>query len=450
MHRAHQAPTGRPAGDGFARRSRRLVSILHCFVFGVRHLRHFLFLPHPVNEDRPRPLSDNSFNILAVDDDSGLQDLFKNILESRPARISLSSACPKAPCFRVACRSQATDAVAAVGRSLAEGTPFSAIFLDVNMPPGASGIWAAEEIMKLDAAATIVLVTGYIGTELENLPRHLRFSDRLLFLQKPFHPQEIVQLASALSAKWQAERQVMELNSNLERLVSQRTRELQRSNEQLRREVDRRRQVQHQLQQSLQRLKDIIGGTAMAIAMTVEKRDPYTSGHQHRVAELSRAIGTELGLPQDQIEGLYIASAIHDIGKISLPAEILSKPSQLSPIEMSLVQAHAQAGYDILKSVEFPWPVADIVLQHHERLNGTGYPQGLSGEAILPEARIVGVADVVETMSSHRPYRPSMGLDKALEEITAQKGILYDPAAVDACLMLIQQKRFEFGPPVFA
>ena len=400
-------------------------------------------------EDRTRPLNDHLFNILAVDDDQGLRDLFKDILESRPARITLPRERREAPRFKVACRAQAEEAVAAVERSLGEGTPFSAVFLDVNMPPGASGIWAAEEIMRLDPAANIVLVTGYIGTELGNLPSHLRFSDRLLFLQKPFHAQEIVQLASALSAKWQAEQQVMALNSNLERLVSQRTGELQRSNEQLRREVDHRRKVQDQLQQSLQRLKTIIGGTVMAIAMTVEKRDPYTSGHQHRVAQLSKAIGTELGLPEDQLEGLYIASAIHDIGKISLPAEILSKPTHLSKIEMSLVQAHAQAGYDILKSVEFPWPVADIVLQHHERLNGTGYPHGLSGEAILTEARIVGVADVVETMSSHRPYRPSIGLDKALEEITAQKGILYDPAAVDACLTLMRQKRFEFPAPVF-
>jgi HD-GYP domain-containing protein (c-di-GMP phosphodiesterase class II) len=168
------------------------------------------------------------------------------------------------------------------------------------------------------------------------------------------------------------------------------------------------------------------------------------------VAELAHAIGAEMGLAQDQIEGLCIASAIHDIGKISLPAEILSKPSQLSSIEMSLVQAHAQAGYDILKNVEFPWPVAQIVLQHHERLNGTGYPQGLAGDGILKEAQILGVADVVETMSSHRPYRPSMGQGKALEEIAAKKGILYDPDAVEACLCLINEKQFELAPPVFA
>jgi HD-GYP domain-containing protein (c-di-GMP phosphodiesterase class II) len=233
-------------------------------------------------------------------------------------------------------------------------------------------------------------------------------------------------------------------------MVHHRTAELQRSNEQLRREVHHRRHVQRELQDSLDHLKKIIGGTVMAIAMTVEKRDPYTSGHQQRVAELSRAIGMEMGLSQDQVEGLAIASAIHDIGKISLPAEILAKPSQLSSLEKGLIQAHSQAGYDILKNVQFPWPVAQIVLQHHERMNGTGYPQGLSGEGILKEARIVGVADVVETMSSHRPYRPSMGIDKALEEISTQKGILYDPDAVNACLRLIEEKRFEFVSPVFA
>jgi HD-GYP domain-containing protein (c-di-GMP phosphodiesterase class II) len=340
--------------------------------------------------------------------------------------------------------------VEAVAQSLEKGKAFSAIFLDVNMPPGPSGIWAAETILKVDPAVNVVLVTGYIGSDCDQLPRGLNFCDRLLFLQKPAHPREIVQCASALSAKWLAEQQVRALNSNLERMVHHRTAELQRSNEQLRREVHHRRHVQRELQDSLDHLKKIIGGTVMAIAMTVEKRDPYTSGHQQRVAELSRAIGMEMGLSQDQVEGLAIASAIHDIGKISLPAEILAKPSQLSSLEKGLIQAHSQAGYDILKNVQFPWPVAQIVLQHHERMNGTGYPQGLSGEGILKEARIVGVADVVETMSSHRPYRPSMGIDKALEEISTQKGILYDPDAVNACLRLIEEKRFEFVSPVFA
>jgi HD-GYP domain-containing protein (c-di-GMP phosphodiesterase class II) len=400
-------------------------------------------------------LSDIFCNILAVDDDPALLEFYKDILEPALQRISTTSGsgrteCLEADCFRVTCRTHAQEALEAVGQSFEKGKAFSAIFLDVNMPPGPSGIWAAEEILKIDPAANIVLVTGYIGSDFGNLPRHLNLSDRLLFLQKPFHPQEIVQFASALSAKWRAEQQVRALNCNLESLVGQRTAELQRSNLQLRREVDHRKRVQHELQESLTYLKKIMGGTVMAIAATVEKRDPYTSGHQRRVAELARAIGTEMGLSHDQVEGLYIASAIHDIGKISLPAEILSKPAQLSSLEMGLIQTHAQAGYDILQNIEFPWPVAKIVLQHHERLNGSGYPHGLCGEEILKEACIVGVADVVETMSSHRPYRPSMGVDKALEEISAKKGILYDPDAVDACLCLFQEKRFELASPVFA
>ena len=400
-------------------------------------------------------MSDRQFNILAVDDDPGLQNLYKDILESVPASLAAQGRAGRpeyleVPCFRVTCRAQAQETVAAVQASVAQHDPFAAIFLDVNLPPGPSGIWAAEQILQVDPAANIVLVTGTIGSELGNLPRQLAFSDRLMFLQKPFHPQEIVQFATALSAKWRAEQQVRSLNANLEGLVHQRTAELQRSNEMLRREVDRRRRVQQELQHSLDQLRKIIGGTVMAIAMTVEKRDPYTSGHQQRVAELACAIGKEMGLADDQVEGLTIASAIHDIGKISLPAEILSKPSQLNSMEMSLIQAHSQAGYDILKSVDFPWPVANIVLQHHERMNGTGYPQHLFGDAILREARIVGVADVVETMSSHRPYRPSRGIDSALDEISAHSGILYDRDVVDACLTLMHERRFEFTAPVFA
>jgi HD-GYP domain-containing protein (c-di-GMP phosphodiesterase class II) len=400
-------------------------------------------------------LTDTTFNILAVDDEAILLEIYKDILESTHlGSLFLSGPASAenrtAPRFKVTCRTNAQGALEEVERSFETGTAFSAIFMDVNMPPGPSGIWAAEKILKIDPAANIVLVTGYIGSDSDNLPRHLNFCDRLLFLQKPFHPQEIVQCASALSAKWQAEQRLLSLNVELENMVHQRTEALLRSNEQLRREVDHRRNVQRELQQSLDHLKKIIGGSVMAIAMTVEKRDPYTYGHQQRVAELAGAIGREIGLSADQVEGLAIASAIHDIGKISLPAEILTKPSHLNNLEMSLIQAHSQAGYDILKSVDFPWPVAQIVLQHHERLNGTGYPQGLSGDKILKEARIVGVADVVETMSSHRPYRPSRGLDKALEEISAKKGILYDPDAVDACLALIGEKHFEFSCPVFA
>jgi len=172
-------------------------------------------------------------------------------------------------------------------------------------------------------------------------------------------------------------------------------------------------------------------------------RDPYTAGHQRRVAELASAIAKEMRLPKEKIEGIHMAGLIHDIGKIAVPAEILSKPSKLSKMEMDLIKAHSQVGYELLKEIDFPWPVANIVLQHHERLDGVGYPQGLKGDEILLEARILAVADVVEAMASHRPYRPALGLDAALDEIKQGKGKLYEPAAVDACLVLFE-KGFTF------
>ncbi|MDI9570698.1 MAG: PAS domain S-box protein [Pseudomonadota bacterium] len=189
-------------------------------------------------------------------------------------------------------------------------------------------------------------------------------------------------------------------------------------------------------------LRKALWGTVMAIVSVVESKDPYTAGHQRRVADISRAIATEMGLSPERIEGIHMAGMIHDIGKISIPAEILSMPRRLTDLEFSLIKTHAQSGYNILKGIEFPWPVARIVLEHHERIDGSGYPNGLSGDQILLEARIVAVADVVEAMATHRPYRQASGLDQALEEITRNRGRLYDSEAVDACLRLFRSKGF--------
>ncbi|HNY50792.1 MAG TPA: PAS domain S-box protein [Smithella sp.] len=194
---------------------------------------------------------------------------------------------------------------------------------------------------------------------------------------------------------------------------------------------------------SVERLRDALGGTVRAIASLVETRDPYTAGHQRQVADLARAIAAELGLSRDRIEGLRVAAIIHDIGKVSVPAEILSKPSKLTKIEFDLIKTHAQAGFDILKDIDFPWPVARIVLEHHERMNGSGYPRHLKGDDILIESRILSVADVVEAMGSHRPYRPALGIEPALEEIEHNKGILYDSAVSDACLKLFREKGYQ-------
>jgi len=180
-----------------------------------------------------------------------------------------------------------------------------------------------------------------------------------------------------------------------------------------------------------------------AISATVEMRDPYTAGHQRRVADMAAAIAREMNLPEEQIRGIHLAGIVHDLGKIHVPAEILSKPVQLTEIEFSLIKIHPQAGHDILKGIAFPWPIAQAVLQHHERADGSGYPQGLTGDSILLDARILAVADVVEAMASHRPYRPGLGLDAALSEIRDKRGTQYDASVVDACLNLFANRGYE-------
>lgn len=209
-------------------------------------------------------------------------------------------------------------------------------------------------------------------------------------------------------------------------------------------DISERKQAEENLQNTLVKLRKSLGGVIEAMALTVESKDPYTAGHQRRVADLARAIANEIRLSKEKIDGLRMAGIIHDLGKISIPAEILSKPGRITDIEFSLIKTHPQIGYDILKTIEFPWPIAQIVYQHHERMDGSGYPLGLSGQNILPEARILAVADVVEAMSSHRPYRSALGIEKALEEISRGKNTVYDPEAVDACLKLFQEKGFKF------
>jgi PAS domain S-box-containing protein len=195
--------------------------------------------------------------------------------------------------------------------------------------------------------------------------------------------------------------------------------------------------------ENVERMRKALGATVQAIAMIVETRDPYTAGHQRRVADLARSIATEMKLPVDQIDGIRMAAAIHDLGKISVPADILSKPTKLTALEFSLIKTHSQSGYDILKDIDFPWPVARIVLEHHERMNGSGYPNGLTGDNLLMESRILSVADVVESMGSHRPYRPSLGIEAALEEIEKNRGTLYDNTVADACLRLFREKGYQ-------
>jgi len=209
-------------------------------------------------------------------------------------------------------------------------------------------------------------------------------------------------------------------------------------------DITEQRKSEQELQQTYQRLKKTMDAAIDTMSRIIEAKDPYTHDHQHRVCQLAVPLAREMKLPEDKIEGIRIASLIHDIGKIGLPTEILSKPGKLTDIEFGLIKGHSQIGYNILKSIDFSYPIANIVLQHHERLDGSGYPNNLKGDKTLLEAKIIGIADVVEAMSSFRPYRPAKGIDKALEEISQNKDILYDPEVVDACLKLFKEKGFKF------
>jgi PAS domain S-box-containing protein len=208
-------------------------------------------------------------------------------------------------------------------------------------------------------------------------------------------------------------------------------------------DITGRKLAEEELRNNMKQMRKNLDGTIKAIARTVETRDAYTAGHQRRTTDIAGAVAYGMGLSKQVIDGIRMAGLIHDLGKISVPAEILSKPGQISESEFSLIKQHPQAGYEILKGIDFKWPVADIVLQHHERLNGSGYPYGLKGEEILLEARILGVADVIEAMASHRPYRPALGIDDAFEEITMKRGTLYDPDVVDASIDLFTKRGYQ-------
>jgi len=270
------------------------------------------------------------------------------------------------------------------------------------------------------------------------------------FILKPTEPDVLVQrlseilekakshpLASAKAVPLEPSLYLTEYNKRIVAKLEEKVADLER-------EITRRERAEKELQQSYRKLQEILEGTINALSSTVEMRDPYTAGHQRRVTHLACTIAKEMGMSEERINTLSLAARIHDLGKINVPAEILSKPGRLSKIEFAMIENHAQVGYDILKEIDFPWPIARMVFQHHERMDGSGYPQRLKSDDILPEARILVVADVVEAMSSHRPYRPALGIDKALEEISQNRGVRYDSGVVDVCLKLFAEKRFEF------
>jgi putative two-component system response regulator len=290
-------------------------------------------------------------------------------------------------------------------------SPPELVLLDINMP-GMNGYEVCQRLKAQPETSDTPII--FVSALWETVEKVKGFElGGVDYITKPYQREELL-------ARVRTHLELYRLHHNLQQLVEERTNALRASEKKVRAS-----------------LLDSIA----AIAAAVEMRDPYTAGHQRRVALLAAAIARELQLPEDQIEGLYLAGVVHDVGKIMIPAEILYKPGKLSKLELSLIQGHVRSGHDVLKAIDFPWPIAATVFQHHERLDGSGYPQGLKSDEILLEAQILAVADVIEAMMADRPYRAGLGVEAALNEITSKRGTAYNSEVVDTCVKLFREER---------
>ncbi|WP_462325521.1 HD domain-containing phosphohydrolase [Desulfoplanes sp.] len=337
-------------------------------------------------------------NILIVDDDPQIREFIRDLLESF-----------KYNCTDAASANEALEAF--------DQIEFDLVLCDIDLG-GDDGLDLARSLREKRSDTAVIMVTGIDDSVLAETA--LDFG-AYGYLVKPVRINEVLINVSNALRRRSLEMQNKRHQKALQEQVAERTRKLNRTLSDLRRAFD-----------------DIVH----VIALTGEMKDAYTAGHQQRVAELASAIAREMGLAFETVETIRLAGMIHDLGKIAIPSDILAKPTRLRATEFELIKDHPRLGYDILSTVEYLKPVADIVLQHHERLDGRGYPQGLKGEKTLLEARIIAVADVVEAMSSHRPYREGLGIDIALGEIEKNAGILYDKDAAAACLRLFREKGF--------
>jgi putative two-component system response regulator len=333
--------------------------------------------------------------ILVVDDDPSVREVLRQFLGAKGY-----------DCVVVSNASEA--------RSQMEGQDFEVILCDINMP-GESGLEMIRNVIKNGDDIAPLMITGL---------------DDPLVVKKAFE----IGAYDYINKPFDLNRVLISVTNALHR------RQLEMNNRAYRHELEKKvRERTAELQETMERLEKTLDGVIDTIAYTLEKRDPYTSGHQRRVAQLACSIAKTMNLPKDLISGLRMAALVHDIGKVYVPSDILSKPGKLSEVELGLIKTHPQIGYEIMKKIEFPWPIAEITFQHHERIDGSGYPRGLSGSEILMEAKILGVADVVEAMVSHRPYRPAHGLDKVIEDISKNRGILYDAEVADACVEILKK-----------
>lgn len=338
----------------------------------------------------------NKGNVLAVDD--------------TPASLKLLTYILKTEGYEV--RSAISGKLALYA---AVNNPPDLVLLDIRMPE-MDGYEVCRRLKAHPATRDVPVIFVSAVSETEEKVQGFEVG-AVDFVTKPYQRDELL-------ARVRTHLELNHLRNHLEDLVAERTTELLESEK---------------------KLKTNLLDSIATLASIVEMRDPYTAGHQRRVAELAVAIAKTLQLSAEQIEGIHLASVVHDIGKIRVPAEILNKPGRLTHLEFELIKEHAQNGYEILKNIDFPWPIAQIVWQHHERLDGSGYPQALVSDQILLDTKILIVADVVESMVSHRPYRAGLGLDAALEEITINKGKLFDTLIVDACVTLFRELDFNFS-----
>lgn len=291
--------------------------------------------------------------------------------------------------------------------------PPELILLDISMP-GMDGFEVCQRLKQQSQTRDVPVV--FVSSMSETMEKLKGFElGAVDYVTKPFQREELL-------ARVHTHLELHRLRHRLEEMVEERTESLKAS------EI---------------KLRTSLLDSISVVATTVEMRDPYTAGHQRRVAQIATAIASELELPEQQIEGLYLAAIVHDVGKIKIPAEILSKPGRLTELEFALIKQHPQDGYEILKEIDFPWPIAQFVQQHHERIDGSGYPQGLKAGEIHLEAHIIAIADVIEAMASHRPYRAGLGIEVALSEIDSKRNILYAPDVVDAALRLFREKGYK-------
>ena len=345
------------------------------------------------NQDKPR--------IMIVDDEEPIRRLLGSMLKMNGDTCTL-----------------AADAKEA--RAFIKDQKFDLILCDVTMP-GESGIDFIRYVLFEYPETAAIMVTAVDDPDVAEAALEIGAYGYII---KPFESNEVMINVSNALRRRKLEIENRRHRNNLEKLVFERT---------------------EKLKNTMNDLQKAIDGIIEAMGLTVEIRDPYTAGHQKRVAEVAHAIAIEKGLSKHKTEGVRMAGVIHDIGKMAVPAEILSKPGKITEHEFEIIKSHPEVGYNILKKIDFPWPIAQIVYQHHERMDGSGYPQGLSGKEILLEARIMAVADVVEAMASHRPYRPALGIDMALEEIEKNKDEIYDSEVVDACLRIFKEEKFKLS-----